>query len=200
MIDTDRSALRAALRERRRALPPTARFAAAEAMAERLRPRLGRIGYLAGYWAMDGELPLHAVLRGTPPFVYCLPVLQAGRSLRFAAWRPGDPLQPNRYGIPEPPLAPSSLLEPTALDVVLLPLLGFDRHGNRLGTGGGYYDRSFAFLRGRRRPARPRLIGVGYACQEVAALPAAEWDVGLDAIVTECEWIDCVPGPCPGNG
>src|SRR5690606_26994955 len=95
-----------------------------------------------------GELPLHFVqLRLAPGQVWCLPCLQDDGSLRFAPWRPGDALKPNRYGIPEPDVAPSSTLAGADLAVVLMPLLGFDAAGHRLGMGGGYYDRSFAFRR-----------------------------------------------------
>ena len=82
-------------------------------------------------------------------------------------------------------------LAPHALDIVLVPLLAFDRRGTRLGSGGGYYDRSFAFLHGQARPHRPLLVGVGYAFQEVESLPAAAWDVALDYIATDAELIDC---------
>lgn len=182
MASDSRPGLRAELRARRHALDARARMAAGQAIADLLRPGLD--GHVAGYWAMDAEVPLLALLGGAPGFVYCLPVLQPGKRLRFAPWRAGDALVQNRFGIPEPDLAASSLLDPEDLDHVLLPLIGFDDRGQRLGTGGGYYDRSFAFRLGNRQP--PRLIGIAYACQQVAALPAAEWDVPLDLIATEC--------------
>jgi len=72
---------------------------------------------------------------------------------------------------------------------VLLPLLGFTRNGDRIGTGGGWYDRSFAFRRNAQAP--PLLIGVGFACQQIDAYDAQEWDVPLDAIVTERELLPC---------
>lgn len=169
------------MRARRQALDARARLAAGQAIARALRPSLS--GYVAGYWAVDGEVPLLALLAAPCDFVYCLPVLQPGKRLRFAPWRSGDPLVQNRFGIPEPDLEPGSLIDPELLDHVLLPLLGFDARGHRLGTGGGYYDRSFAFRHGNARS--PRLVGIGYACQEVDALPAADWDVPLDLIVTE---------------
>ena len=105
--------------------------------------------------------------------VWYLPVIDAQRHLRFAPWRAGVAIETNRFGIPEPACAAADLLAPQQLDVVLLPLLGFDRSGHRLGIGGGYYDRSFAFLRDRRGVAQPLLVGVGYASQEVAALDAS---------------------------
>lgn len=186
-----RPQLRSQLRERRAAIPAGQRLAAADAVARQLaaHPALREPGYVAGYWAMNGELPLHSVqLRLAPGQVWCLPVLQPGGRLRFAPWKPGDPLENNRYGIPEPAVGPASTLAPEALALVLLPLLGFDRAGNRLGMGGGYYDRSFAFR--REAPAPPRLVGVAYACQEVATLAPEAWDVPLDALATEEEWLE----------
>ena len=139
---------------------------------------------------MDGEIALHAVMpRLADGVVWCLPKLVDGKRLVFAPWRACDPLTANRFGIPEPDLAESSCLAPQDLGVVLAPLVGFDRRGNRLGTGGGYYDRSFAFR--KRTPAPPLLVGVGYAQQEVAGLEARPWDVPMDLVATESELIDC---------
>ena len=181
-----RDPLRRDLRARRAALSPGERLAAADAVARHLgeQPPLREPGYVGGYWAVNGELPLHAVqLRLAPGQVWCLPVVQADGGLRFAPWRAGDAMAPNRYGIPEPVLAPESTLAPEQLQWVLLPLLGFERGGARLGMGGGYYDRAFAFRRDAAAP--PQLVGVGYAFQELPAFAAEPWDVPLDAIVTE---------------
>ena len=179
------SLMRAALRQARRELPAPRRIAAAERLADRLLalPFAPAEGYVAGYWAMDGEIGLHAwQLRLPPGCVYCLPVLH-DRTLRFAPWRPGDPLVTNRYGIPEPDLEPSSALDADQMSLVVLPLVGFDRAGNRLGMGGGWYDRSFAFRSGRAGP--PWLVGAAFDLQQVDQVPVAEWDVGLDAACTE---------------
>ena len=189
-MNSTRPELRRQLQARRAALSPGQRLAAADAVARHLcaQPELREPGYVAGYWAVGGEVPLHAVqLRLAPAQVWCLPVLQADGSLRFAPWRAGDPLVNNRFGIPEPEVEPASTLPPEAMSVVLVPLVGFDRAGNRLGMGGGYYDRSFAFR--RERPGPPWLVGVAYACQELPGLAAEPWDVDLDAIATEREWL-----------
>ena len=181
-----RDDLRRDLRARRAALTPGLRLAAADAVARHLgeQPPLREPGYVGGYWAVNGELPLHAVqLRLAPGQVWCLPLVQPDGGLRFAPWRAGDPMQPNRYGIPEPVMAPESTLAPEQLQWALLPLLGFDRGGGRLGMGGGYYDRAFAFR--RQASAPPLLVGVGYGFQELGGLQAEAWDVPLDAIVTE---------------
>lgn len=195
MTDADpaRSALRQRMRTLRTKLPASIRLAAADGLASALRshPALSTAGLVAGYWAVQGEIPLHALLSPPVRFTYCLPCLAPGAGLRFAAWRMGGALRPNRFGIPEPEVDEDQLLAPAALDVVLVPLLAFDHLGSRIGSGGGYYDRSFAFLQGQPRPARPLLIGVGYAFQQVEQVPAADWDVALDLVATEAGLIDC---------
>ena len=191
----DRLDIRREMIAHRQALLAPARIAAATALADHLshHPALEGTGYVAGYWAVRGEMSLHALLGGPRAgFVYCLPIVMPGSRLRFAPWRFGDPLVQNRFGIPEPDVAPSSTLAPEDLDAVLVPLVAFDRRGNRLGSGAGFYDRSFAFLRAApRRPAKPLLIGVGYGFQEAPSLPAADWDVPLDLVATDHELIDC---------
>lgn len=119
-----------------------------------------------------------------------LPLLSDMKSLTFARFSPGDVLEPNLYGIPEP-VDRSRIIQAEKLDLVLMPLLAFDRQGHRLGTGGGYYDRTFAFLfeQARSLPS-PRMVGIGYAAQEAPALPADAWDVLMHAVVTEKEWVD----------
>jgi 5-formyltetrahydrofolate cyclo-ligase len=181
----DRQALRRAQRERRRQLPAAERIAAAEAIAQHLRPRLhGREGFIGGYWAIGGEVLLHRVQATLPDTLgWCLPLLHGDQRLRFARWSTGDALNPNRFGIPEPVAPNTAQLLPEEMSVVLLPLLAFDGHGQRLGMGGGWYDRSFAFR--RQRPGRPWLVGVAYGWQRVPAVVAEDWDVPLDAVVTE---------------
>ncbi|WP_058197109.1 5-formyltetrahydrofolate cyclo-ligase [Xanthomonas translucens] len=185
MTSDQRDSLRQQLRARRRALSAPARLAAADALAQRLLnlPFAPQHGHVAGYWAMDGEIALHRWQLSLPAGVqYCLPVLR-GKTLRFAPWRPGQPLTANRYGIPEPELAAAATLAPEQMALVVAPLVGFDASGGRLGMGGGWYDRSFAF-RQRQAPA-PWLVGAAFAVQQVAALPVAAWDVALDAVCTD---------------
>jgi len=181
----DRAALRRELRQRRREIPAAQRIGAAETLAGRLLalPFAPAEGYVAGYWAMDGEIALHAwQLRLPAALIYCLPVLHEDR-LRFAPWRPGDPLVSNRYGIPEPDLAPDSLLDADAMSLVIAPLVGFDARGHRLGMGAGWYDRSFAFR--RERDAPPWLVGAAFAAQQIDDLAIEPWDVPLDAVCSE---------------
>ena len=175
------------LRERRRAITPQARMQAAEAVATQLLALTAGTdgGYMAGYWAMDGELPLHAWQVQLPVGCsYCLPVLVEGTmSLKFVPWRSGDALVNNRFGIPEPDLAPDSLLDAADMAVIALPLTGFDARCHRIGMGGGWYDRTLAFR--QHQPAPPLAIGIGFDVQEVAEVAPQAWDVPCDAIVTE---------------
>ena len=190
----DRRALRREMRALRRSLPAAARIIAADALAEQLLalPFAPQSGAVAGYWAMDGEIPLHAWQLRLPRTVdYCLPVLHHDDCLRFARWRPGAPLATNRYGIPEPDVPESELLRADQLAFAALPLVAFDARGHRLGMGGGWYDRSFAFHTARGTP--PRLVGVGFSTQRAEAIDAEPWDVPLDAVCTESETFLAIP-------
>jgi 5-formyltetrahydrofolate cyclo-ligase len=186
-----RQPLRQRLKAERQQVEPATRMAAAEAVAIDILTHLPSSGgYLAGYWATDGELPLHIVqLRLPTNWIWCLPVIMPEKQLRFAPWRGGDLLISNQYGIPEPALSPDACLMPEAMNAVIVPVVGFTRAGMRLGMGGGYYDASFAFR--KTRPAPPLLIGAAYTCQQLGHLDAADWDVRLDAVATERGWIDC---------
>lgn len=190
-----RSKLRMEMSARRNALKASQRIAAAEGVARSLErlPEFMLDPLIAGYWAVRGELPLSLAIarlsaRGQR---YFLPALDesAPRKLGFAEFIAGGGVTPNRFGIPEP--IGTAVIDARQLDVVLLPLLAFDRRGNRLGTGGGFYDVTFAFLRDRARPARPLLVGIGYAFQEAHALDAQAWDIALDYIATENALIAC---------
>jgi len=188
MTGTDaRQRLRTALRESRRAIPARQRIAAAERLAAHLAalPFAPCTGHVAGYWAMDGEIALNTWQLRLPPSVhYCLPVLHEDGGLRFAPFTPGAALTANRFGIPEPDLPASDLLPAHAMTLVVLPLVGFDEAGHRLGMGGGWYDRSFGFR--RTRPAPPYLVGAGFAQQQVQpGLIPQPWDVPLDAVCCE---------------
>ena len=185
-MTAERTALRRELRARRRALPAAERIAGADALATRLfaLPFFPATGYVAGDWAMDGEIGLHSwKLRLPKNLVYCLPVLSDDDTLRFAPWRPGDALVTNRYGIPEPDIDPRSGLAATEMALIVVPLVGFDDAGHRLGMGGGWYDRTLAAR--LRHPAPPWLVGVGFEAQRIDALAAQAWDVPLDAVCTE---------------
>lgn len=185
--DSDRAALRRQLRAARRALTAPQQQLAARRLTHELSllPALRQARRIALYWPMDGEIDPRALRRHQrlARHDFYLPVLSAfpASTLRFVRWRPGMPLHRNRFGIPEP--AGRRRLMASKMDVVLLPLTGFDAAGNRLGMGGGFYDRTLAFM--RHGQPRPLLIGLAHACQQVARLPAASWDVPLALVATD---------------
>ncbi len=156
--------------------------AAAEAAAERLPlDRLPAFAVVAGYHAVGAELSPWPVLRrlAEAGARIALPVaLDPAGPLTFRAWRPAQPLELDAARIPSP-TAEAEALRP---DLVLCPLLAFDRAGRRLGQGGGYYDRTLQAL---RRTGPLFVIGLAYAGQAVDELPAEAHDQPLDAILTE---------------
>ncbi len=182
-----RRALRKELRARRRAIPADVREQAERRVALHVRRRfpLHPGQRIALYAPLPEELdvaPLAALVRRHGGRIY-LPRLVDRRKhrMRFVAAR--GPMQANRLGILEPAQAESIPIR--RLDLVFLPLVGFDAAGMRLGMGAGYYDRAFSFLRLRRGWRRPKLIGVAFASQRVPALHREPHDVLLDAVVTE---------------
>lgn len=189
-MNTDsKKLLRKRLRAARGALPPAYRRKAS-ALALRIALRSGL--FLKGrrwgfYLPLDEEfdvLPLlnHALHMGK---VCYLPVTsnRAARPLRFARLDGRHSVTHNRYGILEP--HSRRLLNARWLDRLIVPLVGFDELGGRLGMGGGYYDATLAFLRNRKIWRRPRLIGVGFECQRAEMIPMAAWDIRLGAMLTE---------------
>lgn len=111
-----------------------------------------------------------------------LPILSQ-QKLLFAPYEQDGKVELNQYGIMEPSVAEDQHMTADQLDLILVPLVGFDIHGNRLGMGKGYFDAALAPL--MKLPQRPLLMGVAFACQQVSELPIEEWDVPLDMIVTE---------------
>jgi 5-formyltetrahydrofolate cyclo-ligase len=188
-----RHELRRQAREARRALGAHERAAAGDNVRDRLRtlPVFSAAQRIGGYAAVASELSLgptfdEAIRRGQS--VYLPHVEHTAPEMRFAHWNgQSRRLMVNRFGIPEPLVDVAELVAAESMDVILLPLLAFDGVGGRLGSGAGFYDRALAFR--RERPAPPWLIGIGFACQEVAQIPMAEWDVPLDLVVTEREVI-----------
>lgn len=112
--------------------------------------------------------------------------LEKDGHLNFVSYAPDDVLKLNRYHILEPDHG--EIFPADKLDLVLLPLVGFDLQGNRLGAGGGYYDRTFAFTRDHA-DKKPLLIGLAYSFQQVHQLPFDDWDVRMHGVLTEKEFI-----------
>lgn len=175
---------RKAERERQMALRKALDLAERRRLSERIAERAEAVvGEAAGltiacYWPIRGEPDLRGLIeRLTERGGRCaLPVVvdRAG-PLVFRAWAPGEKLERGVWGIPVPANG-----EPVTPDVVISPVVAFDRECYRLGNGGGYYDRTLAAL-----PERPRLIGVGYAHAQVPTIYPQPHDIPMDAIVTE---------------
>lgn len=176
-LAAEKAALRRAAFAAREAQDPRA---AGEALAEVVlstcTPPPGAV--VGGFWPMGAEIDTRPLMRrleaaGHP---LALPVTPPrGQPLVFRRWRFGAPLVSGRFGTS----VPSEEAGEAVPDFLLVPLLAFDRRGLRLGYGGGYYDRTLAGLPGARA------IGVGYAAQEVAAVPAGPHDWPLAGIATE---------------
>lgn len=129
--------------------------------------------------AFDGEVDLMPTMQAlkNQHHLY-LPRLKPDTTLDFLPWQEQAEMQANVLGIPEP--TGDRVVSIADLDVVLMPLVGVDKQGNRLGMGAGYYDKSLA-----QASQRPYLIGVAHQCQQIEALPVDDWDIPLDALVTE---------------
>jgi 5-formyltetrahydrofolate cyclo-ligase len=175
--------LRRQLRRLRSAIPKSARRHCQRRAALHLLRwrRLRQAREVAVYLSVRSELSTAALIelllrRRRRLWV---PLTGPGGSMRFAPLRRGARLRRDPLGLPRP-LKARPLRSARGLDLVVLPLLGFDAQGRRLGNGGGYYDRALAAA-----SARPLRVGYAYAAQEVAAVPAEPWDVRLDAVVTE---------------
>lgn len=188
---TSKTALRRSLRARRNALSPEEQALAAKrlyanVMSHRLFRTCRRV---ACYLANDGEIDTariveHLFRMDKQCFLPVLSRLSWDR-LWFAPAGAGTTLRPNRFGIPEPVVKMRELVRAQELDLVLMPLVGFDLHGNRLGMGGGFYDKSLEFLRHRLHWRKPHLLGLAYDFQHLEALPNDSWDVRLDGVVTD---------------
>ncbi|MDH3309846.1 MAG: 5-formyltetrahydrofolate cyclo-ligase [Gammaproteobacteria bacterium] len=190
-MPTDKNTLRQKLRARRRALSTEEQKEAASRLATNVT---GSRLFLASrriacYLPNDGEIDTHPILahiRLMQKDCY-LPVLSrlSHDRLWFARMETDTKLHPNRFGIPEPVVPSRDLVRAQELDLILMPLVGFDDHGHRLGMGGGYYDRSLEFLRHRHHWRKPHLLGIAYDFQRVNGLTADPWDISLASVITD---------------
>ena len=190
-MDTlSRTELRKHLRRKRRSLSFEQQQQASEQLALNLlkHPDLHRARHIGIYLANDGEIDPHLYIdlarrKGIHFYLPILHPVYPGK-LVFSPYFDGIRLSANRFGIPEPPFPQSRRRPAWALDAVLFPLVGFDESGGRLGMGGGFYDRTFAFSRIRPGMA-PKLIGLAHDFQKVRELPIEPWDVPLHGVVTD---------------
>jgi 5-formyltetrahydrofolate cyclo-ligase len=172
---------------RRDALPPDARQAAAEAIAARQFPLAIAPGMIvSGFMPLKSEinpLPLMRKLAGHGARLALPVVAGRGKPLIMREWVFGEPLIAGVWGIREPKLE-AAVVDP---DILLVPLLAFDRAGHRIGYGAGYYDLTLAQLRARKAIIA---VGLAFAAQEVATVPATPRDARLDLVLTEREVLD----------
>jgi 5-formyltetrahydrofolate cyclo-ligase len=177
------------MRHLRRQIPPLQRKIAGQQLA-RLATHfsiLKRHQRIAVYFSNDGEIPTQALVRRLQKIKrqVFLPILHplGHNSLWFCLFNDETRLVKNRYGIPEPPIKGARVAAAWTLSLVFTPLVAFDGAGNRIGMGGGFYDRTFD--RRRIRTGHPGLTGLAYHFQEVSDLPAEYWDTPLTTVVTD---------------
>lgn len=193
-IQTDKRVLRQKLRKLRRSLSAAdQQNANRRLITQILRSKLLlKHKFIALYLGNDGELnpePLIKLLWQQKKQVY-LPVIQpfTRNRLLFCRILPKTKLVKNKFGILEPALKDSPRLPKQFLSLVMMPLVAFDKQGNRMGMGGGFYDRSFAYKTNKKRKPnhiKPKLVGVAHAFQEQENLAIEPWDVPLEAILTD---------------
>lgn len=186
-----RSEIRKKIRSQRRNLSDKERLVAAYQVTRVISVmRIFRASRrIAFYLPNDGELDLNPLIqRAWDMKKSCyLPVLDTltADQLKFAPYHHKTRLKINSFGIPEPIVPARHLLRAYSLDLILLPLVAFDVQGNRLGMGGGFYDRTLSHLRYRRHWKKPHLLGIAYEFQKIDALSHESWDVPLHCIVTD---------------
>ncbi len=189
-----RPALRRKLRQTRRQLSPAQQRHAARRLYRQLshHPLFRRARHIALYLPNDGEIDPRLLLRAAQrrgKATY-LPVLNPWPRTRMVFQRIelGERLRRNRFGIFEPVIRTARQRRVWALDLLLMPLVGFDGNGGRLGMGGGFYDRSLAYRARRKKSHKPTLLGLAHECQRVDRLPLETWDVPLLGTVTDRGW------------
>ena len=182
-----RAQLRARLRAARNALSHAQQQQAADAVARQLFQlnEVTTARTIAAYLANDGEPSLVPAIGQAwqNKIQVTLPVLHpfSGKHLLFLQYHQNSIMTHNRFNIAEPVLSCPSVVPLSDHDVILMPLVGFDAAGNRLGMGGGFYDRTLAALPDKHRPV---LIGIAHSCQQADSLPVQSWDIPCDIIVT----------------
>jgi len=186
--EQNKSQLRSELRQRRQGLSQEQQLHAAQALAQQVTalPLWQDAKRIALYLAADGEIdtgPLAESARALGKQLY-LPIIHPDRRLSFAAWEKNASLVSNHFGIPEPPPG-SAQCAPEALEIIFLPLVGWDESGQRLGMGGGFYDRTLAGVRG------PLRVGLAHAVQQVSRVPHDPWDITLDFVATDSALLRC---------
>ena len=184
------SEIRQSVREKRRQMEDSHRSKASQQICEAVADRADfrSAQNVAAFLPFDGEPNLAELIstawdRGQHVF---LPIVRGKEQpLSFAAYDRSTKLVPNQFGILEPDPATARVIDAAELDCVLTPLVAFDSDCHRLGVGGGFYDRTFAFTKAAAADERTTLIGIAFELQRVESIEPQSWDVPLDAVVTE---------------
>ncbi len=183
-----RKQLRLKLRQKRRSLSAEQQTLAAEKLLKNIQHSdiTKHHQHIALYLSNDGEInpePVIDWLWQQGKLCY-LPVLNdsGNHQLDFVAYQSVTTMVKNRFGINEPENKPAQRITPHQLDLVFMPLTGFDEQGQRMGMGGGYYDRTFAFV---EKDKTPVLIGLAHECQKVVSVYTSDWDVPMQGVVTD---------------
>lgn len=185
MNTNEKQTLRNTMRSKRRSLSVKEQQAAAQQLFFKLSKhaffkRAKRIGF---YFSNDGEISVrHIFLSALKDKKACyFPVVRDNNQMSFNVFRSIANLRLNRYGIPEP--KGTTTINPKDLDIVFAPLVAWSSDGKRLGMGGGYYDRCFAFKR-QNQYKKPLLIGTAHFCQKATNITNDNWDIPMDMIAT----------------
>ncbi len=189
----NKSILRKELRERRKQLREPERLALDISINHHLAKFMSeqRFSTIAAFWPFDGEPDLLPALKeadqnGTQILLPVISQTSAGPSLIFRQWSAETEMKKNRFGIPEPGGGNELLL--SDIDLLLMPLVGWDEAGNRLGMGMGFYDRALQTLSHSEVPIR---VGVAYRLQKAQEIPIEPWDIPLHMVLSEIGWINC---------
>jgi 5-formyltetrahydrofolate cyclo-ligase len=187
-------ALRQSLRQQRRHLSRLVQHRHSNIICERfIHSRLfTHLHDIALYLSADGEVDLSPLINklhsGTKRCYLPVILCKHSAGMAFAPYDKNTPLRTNHFGILEPVYQKKHLRNARQLDVILTPLVGFDNQGNRMGMGGGFYDRALAHLvnnKTGRKSVRPRVIGIAHELQRLEAIQQRPWDIPLQAVITE---------------
>lgn len=184
----DRNSIRQFMRQQRNAISDQQQLEAAKRLSQQIlsQPWYQRANNIGVYLANDGEIdPIvfttKALYRKKACFLPSLHPLKKGQ-LWFGDYQ--GPMTNNKFGIAEPDPKRNNMITAKQLDVVFMPLVAFDNQGGRLGMGGGFYDRTFKFLK-QSQNQKPKLIGLAHHFQQVHKLPIESWDIPLSTIITD---------------
>lgn len=185
-----KSAVRARMRAQRDAfvagLTPSERIQCFRVAPAMLASHFAPGKTIASYFAYGGEADPARILaqaRDAGASIAVCSMAGLEEAMLFRLWSPSDAVEPGPFGVGQP----RTSAEAVQPDVIIAPLIAFTRQGDRLGQGGGYFDRVFTTYPDALR------IGLAWSVQETESLPSDSWDVPLDAVLTEREWIDCGP-------